>query len=363
MEEVVANIAATIGEDVFKQMEGVGWNDADPRPQAQPGQPGVPASTTEPAAPATSGQPASAATPAAPTADAPQLNWDSYKAENGKILGKYDNPNEAIKGVGHAVRMAKDALDEAAALRQKNAELEQRLRTSTPAPVTEAAPGQGTPGSTTQVASPVRSPKLDAVLSTLRENPVLDEETLEALISGLADQSAQVAREAVEQTKSADDAATRERERVWGEVDAHMAKNHPEAEAFGQEFGLFTQTNPLVREVVGTMLARGKHIEAAEFAWREFAQAHSVKPTTEAAQKEIEGEAADQVRREALEKARRNAGIIPTAAGGVHEVSTPAGPSREEIDQAASAMHAGYGEHWRALTIGRTLTGPFFDPQ
>ena len=36
--------------------------------------------------------------------------------------------------------------------------------------------------------------------------------------------------------------------------------------------------------------------------------------------------------------------------------------SQEEIDAAASAMKVtGLGSQWRALTIGRSLTGPYFD--
>jgi hypothetical protein len=365
-EEVVANIAATIGEDVFNEMASLGWNNHDPRPPAQPDNPVAGVSTPELTQPTLSGQPAPAPAKAAPTADAPSLiDWGSLKdPQTGLILQKYTSETEAIKGVGHAVRMAKDALGRNAELEAQLHALQEQLRTTPPAPIPGAAPVLDTPGPSPRTSPVVRSPKLDTVLASLRENPVLDEEGISALMDAVADQSKLAAESAVEHTVTSRASAAREQERVWNEVDQYMATTYPDSIRFVDEMGVFAESTPLVKEVVGTLIAKGKHKEAAEFAWKEFASAHSADlqrtVQTTAELREIRGDAADQVRREATDEARRQAGIVATSAGGVHEVE-PQGATPEELQDAVNAMRSGYPERWRALTIGKTLTGPFFD--
>ena len=77
-------------------------------------------------------------------------------------------------------------------------------------------------------------------------------------------------------------------------------------------------------------------------------------------------QAGDQVRKEAVEAARKDAGISGTSASGVHE-RTDAVPSQDEINAAADAMRA-YGTQpgnpaaarWRELTIGKSLPPEIF---
>lgn len=371
-EEVTRSLADTIGVDVERQMEAMGWSEGAtplPLPVAGPDNPAaVAASTGAPGAttPAADNPPAAkigdASQPAAP---ATGIDWESLRdPKNGMILGKYANEGEAVKGVGHAVRMAKDALASKADVDAENARLrsELALRSTSPAPVMGAT-SQSTPLMPTTGSSLEMAPSLAAVLARVKEDPILDEESLQALVSGISDQSALVARKAVREVISEQAHEARTQSDAWNAVDEFMKEQHPASLAFTDEIGLFSQTNPYVGTVVQTLVDKGLRKEAAVFAWNEFAKVHGAEVAAGKSEqaKEVQLEAAGQVRREAVDEARRNAGVIPSAASGVHETSAP-GASQTEIDEAARAMKSsGHGMRWRSLTIGRDLTGPLFE--
>jgi hypothetical protein len=282
--------------------------------------------------------------------------------------GKYKTREEFIRGVGHVVQMAKGAYSQADLARQEADRLRAenaQLRTQ-PAPSPGAAPQPAPAVTASQAVAPIRSAKLDAVLSKLKdEGGILDEESLNALVAGLSEVAVAQATQAAENRVAERESAKQAEDAKWRTVDEHMRTVAPDSLAYSNEIGLYVQSTPLVAAAVGSMIQGGKLNEAAELAWTMFKSAHegmSVEQINAATtQKQLELEAGDQVRREAVEKARRDAGVITSVATGVHETPGAVGPTQEEIDQAAAEMAAGDGTRWRALTIGRTLTDPIFD--
>jgi hypothetical protein len=76
---------------------------------------------------------------------------------------------------------------------------------------------------------------------------------------------------------------------------------------------------------------------------------------------EAKGAAQEQVRKEVVDAARKDAGVSGSSVSGAHE-SIDAGASADEIAAAAREMNAtGLGTKWRMLTFGKDLTGPYFD--
>jgi len=328
-----------------------------------PGQPVAATPAPVASAPA-SATPAPAASPVAPAGD---LDWEATKEANGLYLGKYKTKAEAIKGVGHVVQMAKNAYTRVDAAEQEAARLRaenDQLRRSPAVPVPAAAP---TPASVAASLAdePIRSAKLDAVLSKLKdEGGILDEENMSALIDGFSELSDLRATRVVDRTLRSREDAKMAEEQKWADVDAHMQNVAPDSLLFSQEIGLFVRSTPLVAAACTALVKTGQEKAAALFAWQQFQVASPV-PLSEVkaadAAKTVVLEAGDQARREALDAARRDAGVIGSTAAGVHETPGAVGPSQEEIDSAVEEMHAGNGTRWRALTIGRTLTDPLFN--
>ncbi len=371
--ELTRQLADTIGQEVFDAMSGVGWNDHDPQRPAPADNPPAPTSTQEPVQPAKTDNPSTVAapaqTPATPPVASTGIDFESLRDAQGMILGKYKTEAEAVKGVSHAVRMAKDALAEKAAVDAENARLRQELATRTAAVQTVAPGTQQVP--TSRVAPLEANPKLAVVLAKLKEGEPLDENGLRALVDGVTDHAAQAAQEAARNELATHAQRADASAKAWSDVDDYMRREYPDSMRFTDEIGLFTQTNPVVGKITAALIRDGNLKEAAVYAWKEYAAAQGAQIATQQVQsdakKEVVLEAADQVRREAVEQARKDAGVLTTSAAGVHETDNP-GPQQDEIDAAARAMKSygdapgsPAGQRWRELTIGRTLTGPWFD--
>jgi hypothetical protein len=310
--------------------------------------------------------------------DAPldlNAHFESLREANGLILGKYPNVAEAIKGVGHAVTMAKNAFTQRDQLKMELDRLDGELKTlrQTPPTVTPAvAPSQ--PLSLVPSRDYVEKAQAtyDAVLrEVVEEGGLLDAETSGKLSKAQRELGQAMAQFAVEETLLKRDAAVGAENTKWSQVDAYMNEHFPDAQRFADEIGLFVKSDPLVTSAVQALAASpGGEVKAAELAWKMFDRARGGEASaTEQASKEgkeIALQAADQVRREAVEQARRDAGMPSSSAGGVHEAVTT-GPSPEEIEAAAAAMRA-YGTtpgnaaaaRWRELTIGRSLPKELF---
>jgi hypothetical protein len=374
-------IKEIVEPEVMGPMEKIGWTHGQPPPPEQPvdnpSAPGTPAPVA-PVAPVVVGQPDPAAVIApgvaeSPKKDTPPVTSDALAfieelkdPKTGLYGGKYKTREEFLKGVGHVVQMAKGAYSKADAAEQEAARLRTEIAQLRASPAAPAAVPPLAPGLAPQTSLTGRSAKLDSVLSKLKdEGGILDEENMQALVEGISELASTMATQAAEKTLATHEDVRAEEDKKWREVDAHMQEVAPDSLNYSNEIGLYVQSTPLVAAAVGALIQAKNLNGAAELAWQLFRGAHQgmspaeVKIATD--KTTIELEAADQVRREAVEKARKDAGVVSSAAAGVHETPGAVGPTQEEIDQAAAEMRAGDGRRWRALTIGRTLTGPLFD--
>jgi len=381
--ELVRHLADTlVTDEVMKPMEEIGWNEGTPpapkfadNPQAGEAPPSAALGTTQ----SSQGQPLPAAPVTVPAAktDAPQdvnAMYESMREANGLILGKYPTVADAIKGVGHAVSMAKSAFSQRDQLQKDLDRLSEELkqvRQTPPAASPVAAPSQslvrGVPSQDTYVKAQAN---YDAVLSQIvADGGILDSENVLKLSAAQRELSESAASYAAEKSLLQKDAAGQAENEKWSAVDAYMDERYPDAKNFSDEIALFVQSDPLIAEAISAFAAKGKEKEATEFAWKQFNLSRGVATTIDkqAADqvKEIHLQAADQVRKEAVAQARMDAGVMTTSATGAHEA--PAAPSRAEIEAAAAAMRA-YGiqpgnpgaARWRELTIGKDLPNHIF---
>lgn len=373
-EEVTRLLADTVVQkEVIEPMDKIGWSEATtPPPPDRGGQPAATegAPTPAPATPGVTTTPAAVApageSKTAPTAEV--IDLDQFKdPTTGKYFGKYPTKAEALKGVGHVVQMAKSAFTRNAELEAELAKL--RAISTSVQPVTTPVAVQPASQETMRpaTASLPKSPKLTKVLTDLVENGgVLDAEHMEALMDGISDQSTLVAQHvAGEVIETRDDAAKKEKA-AWDEADEYLRKNHPNALNFADEMGLMVQSNPLLAAGVAAMIAKGDRIGAAVEVWKQFSAIQGLKDAVadrEAAEtKEVALSAADAVRREATDQARKDAGVISSSTSGVHETPGGVGPTPEQIAQAGrEMMSTGLGKNFRDMTITRTLTDPIFD--
>lgn len=381
-EEVTRMLADTIVEnEVMKPMEKIGWSEAaTPPPPDYSGQPTTPEGAPTPApAPVATTIPAGT-TPAPVSAAVLQageqkttptsvLDLEQFRdPSTGKYFGKYDSQEQALKGVGHVVQMAKSAFTRNSELEVELAKLRGVGSTPSVQPIASPAVVQ----LTTQEATPAsmvlpKSPKLEKVLSDLVENGgVLDADNIKALMDGISDQSTLVAEHAAGRVIETRDSAASKDKAEWDKVDEFMRTNHPNALNFADEMGLMVQSNPLLAAGVAAKIAQGDRIGAAEEVWKMFSTSQGLQDAVEARKvaetEEIRLAAADAVRREATEQARRDAGVHGSSATGVHETQGGIGPSPEQVAQAgAEMMSSGLGQRWREMTIGRTLTDPLFN--
>jgi hypothetical protein len=379
--ELNAQLAETIGSAVEQMLGMTGFSEANnmmiDQMARNGGQPPVQASGGEErpeATPAVSGQPAPV-TSAAPTAVPPGLNFDQYKDANGKYLGKYNTVDEFVKGIGHAMSMTKSTLAQNDDLNRRLAEQARelealRVRPSAPTPGVVHADSHEEAGSP---PSRMANPKLAEALASLAEGN-LDGEGLVKLVDVLSEHAASAAREAAREEQRERDRVAQATQDRWSKVDEFMTGKYPDSMNFTNEMGLFTKTNPQIGAVVTALIEKDLHEQAMEYAWLQFSSEHGLngKPapapfvpapaTPENVAKEIKGDAADQVRREAVEAARKDAGILGTGVGnhGVHE-NPDLGPTPGEMDEATALMRAGHGQKWRSLVFKDILNHPLFN--
>jgi len=386
-QELTALLSRTlVQKEVVEPMSKIGWGHAAPPPPDYSDNPkaeGAPAPAQPPAAQPQSGLPApnAGAPPAAvPTAKADTLSADDLVAafealrdpQTGLIAGKYKTIPEALKGAGHLANMAKQAFQERdAALARPAAAVQlspQPAVTPTAAPIPEPV---------TLAASRAKlksaQERLDAVLSRVDDNEgVVDGETLRAHTNAmreLADVQAEVRVQEIQHTQRASEVAERDR---WLAVDDFMQKNHPDSLSHSVEIGLHIQADPVLQEAVGALVAQGKEVQASVLAWNSYQRAVTsgvaAVERTNAENKEADLAAKEQVRKELLEKARRDAGVVQgSSGGGVHMNEDAGAPSRDEMAQVVAQMRnegeglgMGAATRFRHLLIGRHLDPSIF---
>lgn len=385
VQDLVRHLADTLVEnEVMKPMDQIGWSHGTPPPPASADNPTPGGAPTQPATPAAA--PAGTTPAAAPAegqapvkADTPRpidlaAQFESLRDANGMILGKYKTVDEAIKGVGHAVQMAKTAFDRERAATTEVArltkELEEKSRQTPPAATPAAVQSQSLDAASQAVTKAQAA--YDAVLSkVVEEGGTLDEDAAKRLSAAQRELARAEARMAAEEALLQHDGARTAEQAKWDEVNRFMEKEHPESLKFADEIGLFVQSDPLIADAVQALVEKGKEQQAAVFAWKSFQNARDAgtlaATVAAAAEKEVQMQAADQVRKEAVDKARVDAGIPGSSAGGVHETTAPLGPSQEEIDRLAAGMRTSgmtpgspAAVAWREAIIGSKLPKELF---
>ncbi len=361
--------------EVIDRMEAHGWEHGTPPPLAAATDNPDPAVVPKPdvvvaegTTPETAPAPTGEAVANTPTVDG--IDWESLRGADGKYAGKYASKQELVKGVGNVVNMAKSAFSRADALEKELAELRARpaaIATS-PAPTPGVAQIAVADTSASLAAAPVKSEKLAKVLARIvGEGGLLDAESVVDLMDGISDQSRLQAEHIADAKLAARDTAQDEQNKIWTAVESHMTKTYPRSVDFVGEMGLHVQSNPVLKKAVEALSAQGDHIGATALAWESFERTlPPVVPQTSeeraaAERKEIDGAAQEQVRKEAVDAARKQAGVSSSSVSGAHE-SVHVGASADEIAQAAREMNAtGLGTKWRMLAFGKDLTGPMFD--
>lgn len=367
-----------VQREVIDPMNKINWGHGSPPPPeagTTPATEGAPGASATPAPAVGGGLPAATTEGTPPVADPSKANtpidllaeMESFRDANGLILGKYKDAKEAVRGVGHAVTMAKDAFNqraaaiaEAEALRLENASLRTQ---SVAAPAT--TPVSQPQSAASQAAVDAANARVDAVLSNVVENGgVFDEDTAKAYREATREAARLEAIAAAEAALYQRDNAGNEERAKWTRVDEYMQGKYPDSLNFADEIGLHVQSDPLLQQAVSAMVAQGKEIQASELAWQSYVRVRDGQAfqnqLASATEKEVTLEAQEQVRREALAAARKDAGIMGGSAGGqgVHEAPAQALSSQEEINRALEAMRRvgdapGTPEaaRWRALTI------------
>jgi hypothetical protein len=383
--ELNRQLADTIGASV-EALLGLGGTEADNmridaaleaarRGNAAGGPPAGGGSTQE--QPAGGGPPAAAGGAPATTAQSqasvvPQegeIDWESVKAANGLYLGKYKTKAEAVRGVAHTVAMAKVAFTRSEEIERRNADLArevQELR-ARPAVAQIAAPQAPVQPAPSRGQEDAPSPVLATVLAKIQDGETLNAEDLLNVVKADRESYLGEARKAAREEFDARKAEAEALSERWGKVEAHMAEKFPDSVNFTDELALYVKTHPMIAAGVNALIAQDRHEEAMEEAWGMYARDHKIAPafvpapaTKENVEREIQLDAADQVRREAVDAARRDAGIIGAAgARGVHE-NANTGASQGEYDEAVALMNAGDGRKWRALVFGDALNHPIF---
>ena len=387
--ELTKLLAATlVQKEVMEPMEKIGWGHGTPPPPDYSGRPtteGAPAASASPApvAPA-NGQPAAPAsvTPASPAAkaDAPSFSFNIEDFKNpitGMYFDKYPSAAEAMKGLGHLANMAKTSFSERDAATARASELEaenKRLRLTPVGSPPTASTATSPDVSRTDVEKAQQA--LDAVLSQVaRDGGVLDEEYARKLGQVQRELSRAEARYALAESRENERRAQDTENARWSRVNEYMEVKYPDASKFAAEIGLHVQSDPLLSKAVAALVSRGEEVEASELAWVSYERAVKMSGDStaraEATLTEQELAAREQVRNEAVARARVDAGVITGSPGGagIHQ-NLDVGPGREEIESLAAEMRrqgdapgSPAAAAWRHAVIGRFLPADLFPNQ
>ena len=323
-------INTIVNPQVIEPMERAGWSQGAFQQNTTVGQPGgnAPQSAVPTQPSGAMDYPSNPPLQGQPT-QPNSLDFEQFRDSNGLYAGKYKTPEELVKGMRNVVDMAKQAFTE-------RDELLARLAQPTTVPAPSA------PVATSVNAPPVDDGvhNLDLVLNQIvEEGGLLDSENT----GRLRDAIIKLTEDRAKNVVSAKDTE----EAKWLEVSHQMERKYPGSSARADELQLYVSSEPNVATAVAALLQQGKEFEATELAWRLMTSgSSSPSPAyTPANVNEETIKAREQVRQEAVDAARKDAGVFTSAGGGVHE-STGVGPSNDEI--AAAAAYGRQTADWTA---------------
>lgn len=350
----------------FDEMERRGWAEVpDETTEAAPADPTpAPSTTPEVKAPAAVDPPAVVDAPKAtePPAEIDLLTGDLEKLRgpDGLLAKKWKTPAAMTDGVHSLIQTAKSALSQRDLLQ---AELD-RVRQAAPSPAAPVTPVDPAAAPTSRVDGNDRGSKRAAVLARMTERYEIAPEDL----TDLLDVAGDAGREAAANLASSRDAVQTADTREWDATYTRMREQIPAAFDHVDEMSLWLSANPAENATVQQLVNAGNRDGAFKYAWRSFADSNvlaapvavALAPSAADQRAEIEGQAQEQVRAEALAQARRDAGVATSDVSTVHEpVAT--GPSQADLDNALARHRAGDRVPYNRLTFGKDLKGPFFD--
>lgn len=350
--KLLEHLANTMGVEAEKAMMGVNWEHTtdtptvptEDNPQATETQ-----TSTTPRGTDTTANPETAAT----GVESGAIDFEKYRDPNGLILGKYKTPEATIAGMHSLLHMAKSALERADKQALELDQLRRQKGNEQPAPEKH------------------KSEKLNLFMEKVKAGQGIEAEDVANLIEGIDEQIEMNTRYVSEKR----DHEVSKEQAEWEQVDAYMTAHHPRSMNFVDEMRLFSNTNSEVGRVFNRLLQPGDATakqDATLYLWQEYSRANPqvlvdpVNPNTAAEETRIQ--AAAQVRKEEVDKARKDAGLVSGGTGGVHEsTTTSTGPSREDIEAAANMMRqmgapGEGGRLWREMTIAKDLNHPLFNP-
>lgn len=333
-------IDTVVNNDVIAPMERANWTQGVYQQETTAGQPGgnAPQSAVPTQPSGAMDYPSNPPLQGQPT-QPNSLDFEQFRDSNGLYAGKYKTPEELVKGMRNVVDMAKQAFTERDELRARLAQ-----PTTVPAPSAPVATSVNAP----TVDDGVHN--LDLVLNQIvEEGGLLDSENT----GRLRDAIIKLTEDRAKNVVSAKDIE----EAKWLEVSHQMERKYPGSSARADELQLYVSSEPNVATAVAALLQQGKEFEATELAWRLMTSSSpSQFPAQTPAQVNQETvQARGLVRQEAVDAARKDAGVFTSAGGGVHE-STGTGPSRDDIAAAAA-----YGQQtadwssWRRAALAQHL--------
>jgi hypothetical protein len=297
-------------------------------------------------------------------------------------MGKYKTIEEALKGAGHLANMAKQAFTERdRALEQLSKVGELRTQpvttTSGSSPVTMIAPAAAQVEAPSRESLDAAQARYDKVLSSIVDDGgVFNAENAKALSLAQRELGEAQADFKLREAEVRVKAQTTAEQNAWNEVDAYMAERHPNSAKFANEAALYLQSDPLLAAAVNALFKSGERIKATELAWTSFERVHGAQVNAEKLEADTKKEedlaAREQVRKELVENARRDAGVVAGSAGGagVHTNPNAGARSREEIDALTQRMRvegdapgSPAAVAFRRAVIGPSLDPAFFGPQ
>ena len=333
-----------INPQVIEPMNQAGWSQGTYEQQMSSGQPAMQQAPNTPPMPnQQSGYQTDNPTAAAPQGYGGQpnspLDFEQFRDTNGLYAGKYKTPEELVKGMRNVVDMAKQAFTERDELRARLAQ-----------PTTAPAPSAPVATSALPTTVDDGTGNLDRVLNQIVEEGGLLDERNSALLRDAVIKLAEDKARNVVNAQSTEEAK-------WQAVSQKMELNYPGSSNRADELHVYVQANPSVSTAVAALLQQGKEYEATELAWRLMTSSSpGQSPASTPAQVQQETlMAQNMVRQEVVDAARKDAGVITTAGGGVHE----APPQYAGSDDVAAA--AAYGTRtsdfapWRRAALDKFM--------
>lgn len=328
-----------VNPQVVAPMEAAGWNQNNYTNSTFAGQPGAGGVAPLPNAALPPNQysqdyPATGV-PAGVQAQHSSLDFEQFKdPSTGLYAGKYTSPEELVKGMRNVVDMAKQAFAERDELKYKLASM----------PTTVAQREQPT-----LPPSAYNGPEiLDRVLNQIvEEGGILDGDNSKMLRDALISVADERVRDVV--------SAKSRQEQVWDSVSSKMENRYPGSSNRADELQLYIEANPALLQAVGNLISSGKEFEATEMAWRLMTNANlgTSSALTPAQVQEETMQAQNAVRQEAVDAARKDAGVFTTTGSGVHEMPPQYASHDEVMDAAAYGHKTADWSQWRRAALGK----------